>query len=218
MEINKPFYVVDEDYLTLKDNAFTIVKGKDNIYIRNITGIQISFEHSFLPPEKEKPKSRTSSLIINGLLFYFVMLYIVLALFISFIFFKSLFVFLAMMLILPIIKFFYFEFEKLVQKNLETWNQKIKREFLENINATKVSEIELHCTMDKPMPGIVSSVLIAWLEVELKESGFQFERTERNSFIIKNPFFENSETNNSFISAPPPGYFGDKQPVRVVSA
>lgn len=119
MEINKPFYVVDEDYLTLKDNAFTIVKGKDNIYIRNITGIQISFEHSFLPPEKEKPKSRTSSLIINGLLFYFVMLYIVLALFISFIFFKSLFVFLAMMLILPIIKFFYFEFEKFSDKRYE---------------------------------------------------------------------------------------------------
>lgn len=108
--------------------------------------------------------------------------------------------------------------EELVQKNLETWNQKIKREFLESINATKVSEIELHCTMDKPMPGIVSSVLIARLEVELKESGFQFERTERNSFIIKNPFFENSETNNSFISAPPPGYFGDKQPVRAFPA
>lgn len=88
--------------------------------------------------------------------------------------------------------------EKLFQKNLEAWNEKIKREFLESINATKISEIELHCAMDMPMPGIISSLLMARLEVELKESGFEFERTERNSFVIKNPFFEKLETATNF--------------------
>lgn len=108
--------------------------------------------------------------------------------------------------------------EELFQKNIKTWNEKISREFLESVNATKISEIELNCSIDIPIPmsGIVLNTLMERLEKELKESGFQFNRTERNSFRIKNPFFENIEV--SYNTFPPPGHFEDKQPVRVVAA
>lgn len=117
MEINKPNYIIDEDYLVLKENAFTFIKGHVSIPVRNVTGIQISFEHPFLPPEKEKPKPRISSLSW-GFLLSFSMFYILFMIIIS-VSVKSPFIFLAMVLSLPMLNVFYWEFEKFIDKRYE---------------------------------------------------------------------------------------------------